>query len=149
MHTASLTCLLRHNVRANQGTNSKRSATVCALVSAGLAVFTGSRSLCSFLPRTIYRSDDCTNGTLDPRPACRGDHYYGDIAGREILLILQVRISGDEDTEPFFLGVVEQLPVLEFGPAALVSRHYLVLRQNPLKWDRSTLVEQYAHSGGS
>ena len=64
-------------------------------------------------------------------------------------MILEIRVGSHEDTESLFLGGVEQLAVLERGPAALVNRDHLVLPQEPPQRDRSPLAEQYAHLGRS
>jgi hypothetical protein len=81
--------------------------------------------------RAIYRSYDCVGDSLNPRPArCRKDND-GQLSGREILLILEVCVGRYKDGETFLLSSVEQLSVLELGPAPLVSGYYLMLSQQP------------------
>jgi len=42
------------------------------------------------------------------------------------LLIPQVAVGRDENLEPFLLGYIEQLPVLEFRPPKFVSGHHFM-----------------------
>jgi hypothetical protein len=76
-------------------------------------------------------------------------HDDGNPAREEILLVFEVRVGCHEDSETFFLGSIQQLAVLQGGPATLMGGDYLMLRQEPPQWDRSALVKQYAHSGNS
>ena len=64
-------------------------------------------------------------------------------------MVFEVRVGCHEDSETFFFGSVQQLAVLQGGPATLMGGDYLMLRQEPPQWDRSTLVKQYAHSSNS
>ena len=61
--------------------------------------------------------------------------------------MLQVHVGRNKNRKPFLLGRVEQLAVLQSGPALFVSSRDVVLRQELPQRDRSTLVKQYAHLG--
>jgi len=54
-----------------------------------------------------------SDGALDARPARRAEYNNGDTPRREVLLILQVRISRNEYLEAFLLGYIEQLAVFQ------------------------------------
>lgn len=72
--------------------------------------------------------DDRINGTLDSRPAGRGKGDDRDAPSGEVLLMLQVQVGCDKDSEAFSLGDVEQLTVREASPAAFVGGCDLVPR---------------------
>ena len=61
----------------------------------------------------------------------------------------KVRVGGNHERESFALGRIEQLAVAQLRPAAFVGGGDFVLRQHLAQGRKSTLVEQYAHSGGS
>jgi hypothetical protein len=81
--------------------------------------------------RAIHRSNDCASDSLNPRPARCGKYNDGEPSRREILLRLEVRVGRYKDGEAFLLSRVEQLSVLELGPASLMGGCHFMRRQQP------------------
>jgi len=85
---------------------------------------------------------------LDAGPARRGQNNDGNVPRLQVLLILELRVSGDEYLEAFLLRRIQQLAVLQPRPVALVRGRYFVMRQRLTQRDRGSLVEKYAHLSG-
>ena len=62
-------------------------------------------------------------------------------------MVSEARVGRDKDLEAFALSRIEQLTILEHGPAAFISGRDFVLRQCFTQRDWCALVEKYAHSG--
>ena len=62
-------------------------------------------------------------------------------------MILEVRVGGHKDSEAFLLSGVEQLAVLELGPATFVGSYDLMPCQHPPQRNGSALVKEHAHLG--
>ena len=96
---------------------------------------------------------DCADYGSDrssyPRPAGRRQNNNRKTPVSEVLLVSKVRVGGNHERESFALSRIEQLAVAQLRPAAFVGGGDFVLRQRLAQGRRSTLVEQYAHSGGS
>jgi hypothetical protein len=67
----------------------------------------------------IYRGDHRFDRALDSRPARRAEDDDREPPANEVLLVLQVRVGGDQDREAGRLGGVEQFAVLQLRPTAL------------------------------
>ncbi len=87
--------------------------------------------------------------SLYPRPAGRQQHNDRQAPVSKVLLVSKLRVGGDQERKSFALGRIEQLAVAQLRPAALVGGGDFVLRQRLAQERGSTLVKQYAHSGGS
>ena len=88
-----------------------------------------------------YASDD----GLDARPPCSSEHDDSDSAIREILLIPEVRVGGEQHVEATGLRSREQFPVAQRRPALFESGHHLMRGQVPSDRHWSALIEQNAH----
>jgi len=82
------------------------------------------------LRRAIDAVHDVTNNTLYSWPARRAKHDYRDTPRREVLLIPQVPISGDQNLEAVFLSRVNQLTVRQLRPAAFEGGGDFMLRRD-------------------
>ena len=94
------------------------------------------------------RINDRRNDTAYARPACGKQADNGDAPNTKVLLIPKARVGRDKDFEAVLFSGVQQLTVLQRRPAALVSRRHFVVEQRLAQRDRSTLIEENAHSGG-
>ena len=72
-------------------------------------------------------------------------HHFRNAAGREILLVFEIGVRGDQDFEGLAFRGVEKLAVLEGGPNKLVRGFNRVTRQQVSQWRGSALIEQDAH----
>ena len=84
---------------------------------------------------------------MDPGPARRIEDQYSDLATRQILLILQALIGGDQKLEASGFCLGKQLPVAKRLPAQLKCGGDEVSVEKATQWTRSTLIEQHPHSG--
>jgi hypothetical protein len=66
-------------------------------------------------------------------------------SARQVLLVANVLVRGDEDVETFGLGSGEQLPVLEVVPAPLVGGLNGVVRQVIPQGHGRPLIEEKPH----
>lgn len=82
---------------------------------------------------------------FDARPPCFSEHNDSDSAIREVLLIPEVRVGGEQHLEATGLRSPEQFPVAQRRPALFESGHYLVRAQVLSKRHRSALIKQNAH----
>lgn len=89
----------------------------------------------------IDGSDDKLRGELDARPARRAENDDGNGSRSEVLLVLELRVSGDQNLEPLRLGRGEQLAVVERGPAQLIGSDHFVPRQQVAQRRGRTLIE--------
>ena len=69
-----------------------------------------------------------------------------DTSRAEVLLVSEARVGCDKNLEAFTFGYVEQLAILERGPAAFVSGGNVVLRQEFTQRNRCALIEKDTHS---
>ena len=85
------------------------------------------RSLPDVAP--LNRPDHRSVRTLNPRPTGRGKNDNCDTPELKILLVFEIRIGCDENRVAFLLRRIEQLAVLELGPATLICGGDFMLRQ--------------------
>lgn len=87
------------------------------------------------------RGDRASNA----RPARRGQYDHAESAGRQRLLMLELRVGSDEYLEAFIRGGNKQFAVLQPRPGSLVIGHHFKTPRILAKWDRGALIEKYAH----
>ena len=90
---------------------------------------------------------DFSRGATDPWPTRGREDDNGDPPGAEMLLVLEVRVGGDEHLEAVRLGSSQQLAIAECRPALLVGRDYRVRRKQMPQRRRRALIEEDAHLG--
>lgn len=95
--------------------------------------------------QVVYGMGDPGDVTSDARPARRHQYEHADPSVRQVLLVAEVLVRGDDDVEAFGLGAGEQLPVLEVVPAPLVCGLDGVVRQVIPQGHGCPLIEEEPH----
>ena len=67
----------------------------------------------------VYRSGHGSRVYPQYPPMDCGQHDDGDFTTGQVLLILDVLVSGHEQVEAILFGSVQEISVFEFGPALL------------------------------
>jgi hypothetical protein len=81
----------------------------------------------------------------DSRPTRRHQHDYAEPTARQVLLVTEILVGGDERVETFGLGAGEEVTVLEVAPASFVGSLDGVARQVISQRDGSPLIEEELH----
>ena len=89
----------------------------------------------------VDRVDHGVSHMLYPRPTRRAENNDGNASGFQVLLILQVRIGGDKNSEVFLLRDIEQRSVLECGPSSFMRSRDFMEREVLAQRSGRTLVE--------
>lgn len=95
-----------------------------------------------------YLPSDIVNHFLNSWPIGCTDDNDSDVSRLQVLLILEVRIRGDQDVESVTLGSIEQFAVGQCGPAHLKCGGHVMLCQRQSQWNRNALIEEDAHYAG-
>lgn len=101
----------------------------------------GVRSLCS----GANGDRDKLSHSFDERPTRCAQNDDCDRSGSEILLVLEVRVSGDENLVALRFGTGEQFTVFERGPATFIRGRNFVPRQQVPQGRWRALIEENPH----
>lgn len=55
------------------------------------------------------------------RPACCCKGNNGNLPSREVLLVFEIRVCGNQHLKPFFFGRAQEFAVFQSSPAKLIS----------------------------
>ena len=96
-------------------------------------------------PARLHGTHNVLRGELDARPTRRTEYDDRDTPGLQVLLVLEVGVGCEQESELVVLCGVDQLSVLESCPTKLLRRAHLVRHQELPKRRRRSLVEQDSH----
>ena len=95
----------------------------------------------------IDRSDNAGQLGLNSWPTgCKQDND-GNATAREVLLVLQVFVSGDKDLKPGLLRRGDEITVLKLRPALFVRCDQIMFNQRRAQRRWSPLIKENPHSG--
>src|SRR5258708_26025187 len=92
----------------------------------------------------IYRSGNLRKMSLNLRPTCRRQYQNREASASQVLLVAQVLVGGDEDSEIRF-RCAKKAAVFEFVPTHFVGRGNSVACQSVAQGRGRSLVEEDLH----